>query len=128
MISETTTSYLDMVLCTLYILMEAGYFLHYSSSAQYSIALHDKMKNQSGAVDEWKRELASHGKKGASSVNAWVNGWFVSLDQKGPRSDSQDVKRGNVETYLSGPYFASHPHWSLTSRTSLRANPQGSPR
>jgi hypothetical protein len=127
MTSETTTSYLDVVLCILYILIEAGYFLHYSSSTQYTTALHDKMKDQNEAVDEWKRELASHGKKGASPVNAWVNGWFDSLDRSGPRGDSQDIKRGNVETYLSGSYLP-YPHWSLTSRTSLRARPQGSPR
>lgn len=128
MISETTTSYLDVVLCILYILTEAVYFLHYSRSTQYDTALHDKVKNQSGAVDEWKRELASHGKKGASPVNAWVNGWFDSLDQSGPRGDLQDVKRGNVETYLSGSYLASRTHRVLTSRPSLRARPQGSPR
>jgi hypothetical protein len=128
MTSETTTSYLDVVLCTLYILTEAVYFLHYSRSTQYDIALHDKMKSQRGAVDEWKSELASHGKKGASSVNAWVNGWFDSLDQSGPRGDSQDVKRGNVETYLSGSYLASCPPRVLTNRTSLRTRPQRGPR
>jgi hypothetical protein len=107
MISETTTSYLDEVLCTLYILTEAGYFLHYSSSTHYSTTPHDKMNNQSGAVDEWKRELASHGMKGASSVDDWVDGWFRLLGPHSRRSLSNDVKRGNVETYLSGSYLAS---------------------
>jgi hypothetical protein len=128
MISETTTSCLDVVLCTLYVLMEAGYFLHYSSSTQYYTALHDKMKDQDDAVDAWKRELASHGKIGAASVDAWVNGWFVSTHRGSPKDRPQDVKRGNVETYLSGSYLPSCPHRMLTSRTSVQSRPQRGPR
>ena len=107
MISENTTSYLDVLLCTLYILMEAGYFLHYVRSTHHFTALHDKKLDQINAVDEWKRELASHGNIGAAAVNEWVDGWFDALAQGTSRSRSKDVNRGNVETYLSGPYLAS---------------------
>ena len=90
-------------------------------------ALHDKNLEQINAVDEWKRELASHGNKGTASVNEWVDGWFVSLAQGSPGSQSKDVKRGNVETYLSGWSLPSYPYEVLTSRTSLWARSQGSP-
>jgi len=130
MVSETATSYLDVMLFTLYILMEAGYLLHYGSfrSTYYTTALHGKMKDQTDTVDEWKHELASHGRKGASSVDDWVDGWFKLLGPDSRRSRSIDVKRGNVETYLSGSYLPSYPHWSLTGRTCLRARSEESPR
>ena len=130
MVSETATSYLDVMLCTLYILMEAGSLLDYgsSSSTYKSTPLHGEMKDQTDTVDEWKHELASHGRKGASSVDDWVDGWFKLLGPDSRRSCSKDVKRGNVETYLSGSYLPSYPHWSLTDRTSLRARSEESPR
>ena len=130
MVSETANSYLDVMLCTLHILMEAGYLLHYGSfSSTYgTTAVHGKMKDQTDTVDEWKHELASQGGKGASSVDDWVDGWFKLLGPDSRRSRSIDVKRGNVETYLSGSYLPSYPHWSLTDRTSLRARSEESPR
>jgi hypothetical protein len=103
MISETTTSHLDVVLCTFYVLLEAGNFLHHSSSTYDETASLSKRKDQDGAIDEWKRELASHGAKSASSVDDWVDGWFDCLNLCDHRSRSKDVKRGNVEAFLSGP-------------------------
>jgi hypothetical protein len=105
MISETTTSHLDVMFCALGVLLEAGHFIHHSSSTYGGIPPLSKTHDQDGAVAEWKRELASHGAKGASSVNDWVDGWFESLDLCGHRSRSKDVKRGNVETFLSGSYL-----------------------
>lgn len=105
MISGTTTSHLDVLLCTVYVLLEAGYFVHHSRSTYDKIAPLSEIHDQDGAIAEWKRELASHGAKGASSVDDWVDGWFDSLDLCGQKSRSKDVKRGNVETFLSGPYL-----------------------
>jgi len=98
------------MLCTLYILLEAGYFLHHTIYVPSNTPTHSKREDQSGVVDEWKRELASHGNTGAAAVNEWVDGWFVCHVQGGPRSQFKDVKRGNVETYLSGWSLPSYPH------------------
>jgi len=103
MISENTTSLLDVMLCTLYGLVEAAYFLQYGSSDKDSSISLSEGKDQSDPVEEWKRELASREKTGTAAVNDWVDGWFASSHQGGNGSHSKDLKRGNVEMYLSGP-------------------------
>jgi len=126
MISENTTSHLDVILCTLYGLVEVAYLLNYGSSDKHSSIL-SEVKDQSDAVEEWKRELASHEQTDAAAVNDWVDGWFASSHQGGNGSHSKDIKRGNVETYLSGPYPATSTQRVLTIRTSLQSRCHGSP-
>lgn len=103
MISENTTSLLDVMLCTLYGLVEAAYFLHYRSSDKDSSISLSEGRDQSDPAEEWKRELPSRGKTGKAAVTDWVDGWFASSHQGGNGTHSKDIKQGNVEMYLSGP-------------------------
>lgn len=100
MISETATPHLDVMLCTLYVVLEAGYFIHQKGITGKISQSFEKEGGQDTLVKEWKRELVSHDVKGATAVNDWVDGWF---DVMGPvQSRFKDVRRGNVEAYLAG--------------------------
>jgi hypothetical protein len=100
MISEPSASHHSVMFCTLYVVLEAGYFLH------QHISYHGKpgktQTHGSNTIEEWKRELVSRSAKGALMVDKWVNDWFEVLFKESANGNIKEFKRGNVEEFLSG--------------------------
>ena len=97
MAPESMTSKHSVMICIIYVLLEAAY-LAYRRKTRAGIP--DGLETgRIARVGEWKRELVSRAAKGTIAVDAWVEGWFEDLGDKGRVGE---VKRGNVEEYLSG--------------------------
>jgi len=108
MTPEPMTSNFGVMICILYVLLEAGYLLYQKS---FPVGISDGSETgQIVRVEKWKRELVSRAAKGTSAVDSWVNGWFENLG----KASIRDVNRGNVEEYLSGELTLSITHFGLT--------------
>jgi hypothetical protein len=94
-----TQSSLMLSLSALYIALEAGLFIQHRYRHN-TFPTASTMKSERHALNRWKRELAAYQGQGAEAVDSWVTGWLFSLGDQ--RIETKEIKRGNVEKYLSG--------------------------
>lgn len=99
MTSSATTSPDIVVLATLYVLVEAAHFILRTYTFKSKFDMDRGEVDRSTAMAKWRSELAAQGAKGGSAVDDWVDGWFEPINAGGGHTD---VRRGNVEIYLSG--------------------------
>jgi hypothetical protein len=95
-----------LLLISLYAVIEAGYFcqhrghLHGSSSSGIE-------EDEKARLANWKRELGSRSSIGREAVDRWIIGWFepisrpLSQRSRSSRVEIDQVKRGNIESYLA---------------------------
>lgn len=99
--SGSTTAQSSLMLSALYVALEAGFFLRYRYTNDSPKLASGMRRSKESRLESWKRDLASYEGKGAEAVDEWVTGWFRPLE--GRQIEVKEIKRGNIEDYLSGP-------------------------
>lgn len=113
------TSCHSVMICLLYVLLEAGFYVYHKSTV---LVKSDRPRiEKSARVELWKCELVSRAANGIPSVNDWVDGWF----ENSSRAVISGIRRGNVEHYISGKCLTPLFGIVLTCRTSFRSHSQG---
>jgi hypothetical protein len=96
-----------LLLISLYAVIEAGYFYQHRSHLHGSSS-RGREEDEQARLTKWKRELVSRSSNGREAVDRWIIGWFEPISRPpSQRSGSSrvgidQVKRGNIESYLAG--------------------------
>jgi len=98
---ESKIAQSSLMLSALYVALEAGFFLRHRYTNDSPKLASGMRRSKESRLESWKRDLASYEGKGAEAVDEWVTGWFMPHAER--KIEVKEIKRGNIEDYLSGP-------------------------